>query len=119
MTSHSPINRFCLDHQLRIAGNPAISPDACLDWPALSAALKSGNVHTVPASKVETAHGAFELAVDAHGDHAWVGPQVPLADGVALPDGRHAYPASWGNLLVMKNLIQEHDITKRLPQLAG
>ena len=115
----NPINRFCLDHQLRIAGNPAISPDACLDWPALSAALKGGKVPTVAASRVETAHGAFELAVDAHGDHAWVGPQVLLADGVALPDGRYAYPASWGNLLVMKNLIQEHDITSTVFPTTG
>lgn len=104
-----PINRFCLDHGLRIAGNPAISPDACLDWPALSASLVAGVVATLPLSRVETDHGPFELAVDRHGDHAWVGPQGPLAEDVRLPDGRYAYPASWDNLLAMKNLIQEHD----------
>ena len=104
-----PINRFCLDHDLRIASNPAISPDACLDWPVLSAALVSGAVRTLPQSRVETTHGPFELAIDRHGDHAWVGTTAPLTEGVALTDGRWAYPASWDNLLVMKNLIQEQD----------
>ena len=104
-----PINRFCLDHDLRIASNPAISPDACLDWPALSAALINGTVCTLPQSRIETTHGSFELAIDARDDHAWVGGTAPLAEGVALADGRQAYPANWENLLVMKNLIQEHD----------
>jgi len=114
-----PINRFCLDNHLRIATNPAISPDACLDWPALSAALVAGSVCTVSASRVETVHGAFELAVDVHGDHAWVGPRAPLIDGVLLPDGRYAYPASWDHLLMMKNLIQEHDIASTVFPTTG
>ena len=107
-----PINRFCLNHDLRIATNPAISPDACLDWPQLSQSLCAGTVQVIALSRVATTHGDFALAADAHGDHAWVGPvgrEAPLHSGVALPDGRHAYPASWKNLLVMKNLIQELD----------
>ena len=104
-----PINQFCLDHNLRIASNPAISPDACLDWPGLSAAVRAGSVVATPQSRVDTTHGPFALARDAHGDHAWIGGSAPLSDGVTLSDGRQAYPASWDNLLVMKNLIQEHD----------
>ena len=103
------INRFCLDHNLRIATNPAISPDACLDWAGLAAGLRAGTVPTVPQSRVETTTGAFTLAIDAHGDHAWVGPEAPLAEGITLADGTRAYPATWENLLVLKNLIQEHD----------
>ena len=36
------INTFLTTNRIRIAHNPCISPDFCLDWPALSAALKSG-----------------------------------------------------------------------------
>jgi hypothetical protein len=104
-----PINRFCLDHHLRIATNPAISPDACLDWPGLAAAVRDGTAEALPRSRVATTHGGFHLARDRHGDHAWIGPAAPLSEGIALADGRHAYPASWDNLLVMKNLIQEQD----------
>jgi tagaturonate epimerase len=103
------INRFCLDHNLRIATNPAISPDACLDWASLAAGLRAGTVPTLPQSRVETTKGAFTLAVDARGDHAWVGPEAPLAEGITLADGTRAYPATWENLLILKNLIQEHD----------
>jgi hypothetical protein len=104
-----PINSFLLDHGIRISANPAISPDACLDWPGLAAALLAGTIRRLPLSRVGTVHGEVELVVDAHGDHAWVGARLPLAQGVALPDGRWGYPATWDNLLAMKNLIQEHD----------
>jgi len=39
-----PINRFLLDHDLRVASNPCVSPDFCLDWPALSAKLLDGGL---------------------------------------------------------------------------
>ncbi len=106
-----PINRFCLDHGLTIAANPAISPDACLDWPGLAAALRAGSpaVRILPRSEVATAHGPLRLAVDGRGDHAWLGRDLPLADAVDLPAGGLAYPATWENLLRVKNLVQEHD----------
>ena len=107
-----PINRFCLNHDLRIATNPAISPDACIDWAQMSQALLNRTLGTIPVSRVATTHGEFALARDEHGDHAWVGPvgrEAPLQGGVRLSDGRYAYPASWKNLMVMKNLIQEQD----------
>ncbi len=114
-----PINRFCLDHHLRIACNPAISPDACLDWAALSAGLVAGTVHSVAASRVATVRGDFELAINEHGDHAWVGPRVDFSEGVLLADGRYGYPATWENLLAMKNLIQEHDVTSTVFPTTG
>lgn len=108
-----PINRFCLDHRLSIAANPCISPDFCLDWPRLSAALlrKDASVVEVAASRCAIASGTLTLAHDPQGDHAWLfsGAGDPLTDGVAMPDGRRAYPATWANLLRVKNLLQEHD----------
>ena len=38
----SAINRFLLEHNLRIATNPCVSPDFCLDWQALSDQLRAG-----------------------------------------------------------------------------
>jgi hypothetical protein len=35
----SAINDFLLKHNLRIAANPCISPDFCLDWPSLQKAF--------------------------------------------------------------------------------
>lgn len=106
-----PINRFCLDHGLTIAANPAISPDACLNWPRLARALEAGapEVRILDRSEIATAHGPLRLAVDDHGDHAWLGRGHPLADGVGLRDGARAFPATWENLLAVKNLVQEHD----------
>ena len=46
----SAINRFLLDHNLRIATNPCVSPDFCLDWPALLAKLKAGGAGDITAS---------------------------------------------------------------------
>ena len=38
----SPINAFLLENGLRIAANPCVSPDFCLDWAALSERLRTG-----------------------------------------------------------------------------
>ena len=109
----SAINEFLLANNLRIATNPCVSPDFCLDWPSLAAALRRGSQLTVhPKSRVETAAGWFHLVENPHGDHAWVfeGEGRPLTgDALELNDGRTAFPATWENLLILKNLIQEHD----------
>lgn len=109
----SPINEFLLSHNLRIANNPCISPDFCLDWPALASDLKSGyGIIRHPKSRVETAAGAFELVENSAGDHAWIfeGTCAPLpGDAFSPGHGRIAFPATWENLLLLKNLIQEHD----------
>ena len=108
-----PINEFLLANDLRIATNPCVSPDFCLDWPTLAAALRSGSQLTVHSkSRVATKAGWFHLVENAHGDHAWVfeGDGRPLTgEALELGDGRTAFPASWENLLILKNLIQEHD----------
>jgi len=111
------INRFLLEHGLRITSNPCISPDFCLDWPALSARLLSGAAVTRhPHSQVETGFGRFSLVEDEAGDHAWLlTPSVnraaaeALSDGIRLASGEVAFPATWTNLLRMKNLLLEHD----------
>lgn len=112
------INRFLLDNSLRIASNPCISPDFCLDWPSLAAAI-SGNhpsVQAWPKSVFVTAEGEWMLIEDrATGDCAW-----KLASGTThtssevLRDGKEIggacyFPATWENLLRLKNLVQTHD----------
>ena len=38
----SRINQFLTSNAISIAANPCVSPDFCLDWPALSARLQAG-----------------------------------------------------------------------------
>ncbi|HEX3777510.1 MAG TPA: tagaturonate epimerase family protein [Polyangiaceae bacterium] len=112
----SKINEFLLQNELRIAQNPCISPDFCLDWPALQETLRRGGaIERHEQSQVRIAHGTLTLVEDATGDHAWLlhgegpGAKDALSDGVALPSGEFAFPATWQNLLALKNLLQEHD----------
>ena len=108
----SSINAFLLQHNLRIATNPCVSPDFCLDWPALRGELAAGTVlKTYPKSVFETKAGSWTLVENALGDCAWhlKGKTDALADGATLPDGAMAFPATFANLLKLKNLIQEHN----------
>lgn len=111
----SPINRFLVENGLRIASNPCVSPDFCLDWPALRDALGRGEqLREYPKSHFTTKAGAWSLVEDpVTGDCAWVlaagGAKEPLAEGVTLGDGRQAFPATYANLLTLKNLVQEAD----------
>ena len=112
-----PVNRFLLDNGIRIAQNPCVSPDFCLDWPALGAKLKSGAlVHAWAKSQFDTATGTWTLVEDEPtGDCAWrLQPRnnsdsARLDEGVAIAGGVMAFPASWDNLLRLKNAVQEHD----------
>jgi hypothetical protein len=118
----APINRFLLEHGLRLATNPCVSPDFCLDWGALSERLRCGDptVGVWPKSRFATATGDWTL-VEArdNGDCAWrFEPASPDAaettrahfeEGVALADGTLVFPATWTHLLRLKNLVQEHD----------
>lgn len=106
----SAINEFLLKNNLRIAQNPCVSPDFCLDWPALSTDVKSGNVTEYAKSRFTIAAGYVTLVENAAGDCAWklIADASPLSEGVAH-DGATYFPATWGNLLKLKNLIQEHD----------
>jgi hypothetical protein len=111
----SSINSFLLQNNLRIASNPCVSPDFCLDWATLSANVAKGAVKVWPKSQFETAAGTWTLVEDSTGDTAWkleakagVDAVKVLANGVAITGGA-AFPASFANLLKLKNLIQEHN----------
>ncbi len=114
----SAINDFLLANDLRIASNPCVSPDFCLDWQGLAADLAKGTGITgYPRSTVPTADGEWQIVENAKGDHAWVltptaggkGIDALSGDSTTLADGRIAFPASFQHLLEMKNAIQEHD----------
>ena len=122
------INRFLLDNNIRISTNPCISPDFCLDWPALRARLNDGAVKERPNSRFDTAAGHWVLVEnETTCDCAWkLEPHEPgagiaaLEDGVAVPDGGGMYfPATWENLLRLKNLVQEHDPDSTIFPTAG
>jgi hypothetical protein len=110
-----PINRFLVENHLRIAANPCVSPDFCLDWPALLARLRTGELSVQPCerSAFRTAAGQWTLLEDrSTGDCAW---RLERAAGVAgdggLADGADAggfrvYPATWDNLIALKNQVQ-------------
>ncbi len=116
----SAINQFLLKNNLRIAQNPCVSPDFCLDWPALSADVKAGKVTEFKKSRFATKAGEFTLVENAAGDCAWKlhAAGSPLADGVAHA-GATFFPASWANLLKLKNLTQEHDAASTIFPTGG
>ena len=104
-----PINQFLLDNDLRIADNPCVSPDFCLDWEDFQADLASGKAITHhDKSGVSTSHGKWSLVENRHGDHAWrLEPDNPSAEGLAeiMEDGRSIdgqiyFPASYENPLL-------------------
>jgi hypothetical protein len=121
------INRFLLDNNIRISTNPCISPDFCLDWPALRTKLSESWVKVRPNTRFETAAGRWVLLEDeATCDCAWkLEPREPgtggsaLEDGIALADGVLAFPATWNNLLRLKNAVQEHDPGSTIFPTAG
>lgn len=126
-TPMSAINRYLVKENLRIASNPCVSPDFCLDWPALVAKIVSGRGLTVwDQSRFSTAHGEWTLVEDpATGDCAWRlsgagrGGRNLLEDGAAGQDGTDYFPASFANLLRLKNLVQEHDPASTIFPTAG
>jgi hypothetical protein len=124
-----PINRFLIRHGLRINANPCISPDCCLDWPALAAriAASPGELTVHAKSHFETAEGTWALVEDAaNGDCAWrlaaraAGDSSGiLMEGVAPGPGGAYFPATWENLLRLKNLVQEFDPASTLFPTCG
>ncbi len=116
----SAINEFLLKHNLRIAQNPCVSPDFCLDWPALQSDLKAGRVTEFPKSRFATKAGEFTLVENSLGDCAWKLHALghPLTDGVAI-GGATFFPATFANLLKLKNLIQEDDAGSTIFPTAG
>ena len=120
------INRFLLDHDLRLRTNPCVSPDFCLDWPGFLAGVRADRPLTLyRQSQFTTAAGDWLLIENDDGDHAW---QLSPRQGVAEPgleDGakigvRRLFPATFSNLLALKNLIQESDPESTIfPNAAG
>ena len=107
----SAINQFLLANNLRVAQNPCVSPDFCLDWDALLADAKAGRVTEYEKSRFATTAGDWTLLENAAGDCAWKvsAAAAPLEGGSALAGGGMLFPATWANLLTLKNLVQEHD----------
>lgn len=116
----SAINAFLLKNDLRIAQNPCVSPDFCLDWTGLQADLRAGKACEYAKSAFATAAGTWTLWENAQGDCAWklAGSTAPLADGVKIDDATF-FPATFANLLQLKNLIQEYDAGSTIFPTAG
>jgi hypothetical protein len=117
----SAINQFLLKHKLRIAKNPCISPDFCLDWHTLEGDILAGRTREYSKSRFTTAAGEWTLLENDRGDCAWrLNAMIsPLAGGVPLAHGAMAFPATWENLLTLKNLIQEDDPESTIFPTAG
>lgn len=121
----SQINAFLLKNDLRIATNPCVSPDFCLDWPALRSELADGKpVKVYAKSRFETKAGFWTLVENQSGDCAWrlegAGAKIDvLADGVSLSGGAVAFPATFANLLRLKNLVQEFNPQSTIFPTAG
>ncbi len=114
----SAINDFLLKNNLRIAQNPCVSPDFCLDWATLAQRIVAGaELKQWPKSRFETAGGEWILLEDVEtGDCVWQlearssgAAAASLHDGFALGGKLAFFPATWKNLLRLKNQIQEHD----------
>jgi len=111
-----PINRYLLENDLRISLNPCISPDFCLDWEGLQANLESrSGVVSYSESEFQTSSGNWSLVSDVHGDHAWrLEATGEGARAAGLSEGREIegatyFPATFENLIAIKNRIQEFD----------
>lgn len=111
----SVINRFLSANDFTISTNPCVSPDFCLDWPRLVSALSSGDAFEHSLSSIKLPSGTLSLWEDKFGDHAWVlkpaatkaTAELSLQGGRPLPSGSMAFPATWSNLLRLKNTLQE------------
>ncbi len=117
----SAINAFLVENNLRIAQNPCISPDFCLDWHQLEADILAKRVYEYPKSRFTTAAGEWTLLENELGDCAWKLQAIisPLDSGTPLPHAAMAFPATWVNLLKLKNLIQEYNADSTIFPTAG
>ncbi|MGA3007483.1 MAG: tagaturonate epimerase family protein [Opitutaceae bacterium] len=125
----SAINRFLLENNLRIRTNPCVSPDFCLDWPGLSRRVRAGGNDDVTfyrKSHFTTAQGQWLLFEDGTGDCGWqldaAGTAKScdvLAEGVPWGTSRAIFPATFANLLRLKNLVQEHHPDSTIFPTAG
>jgi hypothetical protein len=122
------VNRFLIENNLRIAQNPCISPDFCLDWNAVAAKLRNAAVlKEWPRSRFTTAAGTWSLLEDSRtGDCAWkldtrsgLDTTTTLGDGIQIDKATFAFAATWDNLIRLKNAVQEYDNESTIFPTAG
>jgi hypothetical protein len=110
-----PINEFLVSHGLRLLDNPCVSPDFCLDWPALASNIEHGRFTEHVHSRFRTEEGTWTLISDEDGDHAWsLLPEQGTSGLDALDEGlphsgRVWFPATFENLIRMKNIVLAGD----------
>jgi hypothetical protein len=114
---YSSINVFLAQNSIWIKNNPCISPDFCLDWNRFTEALKgTAELTEYSRSTFSSEHGEWILVEDQWGDHAWrlrrsggINEDFsPLCNGFESEEFLY-FPASFENLVRLKNLIQESD----------
>ena len=121
-----PINQFLLDNNIRIAQNPCVSPDFCLDWDELKGHLETDEGIVVHEKSVfETAAGKWAVVENANGDHAWRlssgsgdGSKTGLSNGLEIGELNY-FPASLENLVAIKNRVQEVNPTSAIFPSSG
>ena len=114
---YSSINAFLVQNSIWIKNNPCISPDFCLDWRRFTEGLKGTAEHIeYSRSSFSSKHGDWILIEDQWGDHAWRLKRsgVNNENLSELSEGFESnvfvyFPASFENLVRLKNLIQECD----------
>jgi len=114
---YSSINAFLVQNSIWIKNNPCISPDFCLDWRRFTEGLKGTAEHIeYSRSSFSSKHGDWILVEDQWGDHAWRLKRsgVNNENLSELSEGFESnvfvyFPASFENLVRLKNLIQECD----------
>ena len=113
--SMSAINDFLIQNHIRIVDNPCISPDFCLDWDFLKSEIENGGVKNHSKSEVRLHDASLRLVEGSLGDCAWQwtsekngGVSDVLESGIER-GGIWYFPATYNNLIHMKNLLQEAD----------
>jgi hypothetical protein len=135
MKDTGAINRFLLENGIRIAANPAISPDLCLDAAALEQAagqalgaltglvrggggdvrprFAAGGLDFFPASELDLGGWrTFVVEERASGDAGLVADgdrALPIDGAIPLGEGLQLLPLRWAGLAALKNLVQAHD----------
>ena len=114
---YSAINAFLARDSIWIKNNPCVSPDFCLDWARFTGGLKgTAELTEYSRSTFSSEHGEWALVEDQWGDHAWrlrISGEIkedlrPLSNGFEA-EGFIYFPASFENLVRLKNLVQESD----------
>ena len=114
---YSAINAFLARDSIWIKNNPCVSPDFCLDWARFTEGLKgTAELTEYSRSTFTSEHGEWALVEDQWGDHAWrlrISGEIkedlrPLSNGFEA-EGFIYFPASFENLVRLKNLVQESD----------